>query len=617
MVGKFVVMMCINTAKSDYTLTSDTSSLETFGYVLRCSSSCTSISSIYLSLYYSGTAAFSNSDGRFDTTGGTSIKSSLAKTNTSDDTTDASAPTVTFHYTSISKATLAADFKLPNKDETYYYKCFSDFNRLTPISDLVYSNVETGLSTSTNSVTNALLGLTPTTPSTSPTTPSTSPSTPSTPSSSGTTTSDQTTEEEKDMRKIAEVSTLVALAIVAILAVIIALVKGIPLTSLWMVIDQIQMIILVMLVNNSTTLEFEKFLNRVGFIMVNFNFMKIQEIPYVEELTEWLDYGIVSKKLDNVGIKSQSHLFNNFSLAVILSVIVLIHIIFKTAVCFKDENHSNALVKYGTILRTKGRSFISNSVYMRFIMLTFMTVIFAAAISIREFRFSKTAMVLSHLSAWMLLTASAGFIGTLFFLYYFTRTDFDPNQKSFVKEIFSGLRNTKTSRLLPFVSTLRKLLNIVAVVFISMEGERTYALVLLISIQVVYLAFMILVRPFFLVFNNCLKIICESFQFIIMVYMAGMESESDWPKGAIKGFMAILIINAVAIIGIVTCFTVLHVVGLLSQGSAGNNIVAFALKIICGTYLISHFGFPTVGDYIEASRSILEFLYSLNLSFSA
>ncbi|CAI2378569.1 unnamed protein product [Moneuplotes crassus] len=104
-----------------------------------------------------------------------------------------------------------------------------------------------------------------------------------------------------------------------------------------------------------------------------------------------------------------------------------------------------------------------------------------------------------------------------------------------------------------------------------MEGERTWTLALLISTQVIYLAFMVLVRPFSLVFDNCLKITCESFLFFIMVYMIGMESESDWPEGAIKGFMAILIINAAAIMGIVICFTVLHIIGLFSQSTMGSG----------------------------------------------
>lgn len=548
----------MNTGQSDYTLTSDKSSMETFGFRTGCRLRCDSPSDLQsqLTYYVSGTASYTSSTNVFSTTPAQTSDQSYPST-IATDVSNAATPTITWTYSNIASSQMSSDYGLPTKADSFYYKCFADFNTSSSQNNLRLSDVGTSLSIVASSIKDANLGGTVATTS--------SPS-------SGTTTSAQPTEKEKELRITATVMTIVFLGLVALISIICFVLKKTPLTPLWLFIDQVQIIILLMLMDTHTPLEFEKFLDGVGFIMANFNFIWIPHIPLIKEFTDWLDYGSVPEKMDNVGIESKSFLYNNFSLVIIFSVIGLIHLILKVSVCSRNGEHENSWIQKISKIRHKMKEVLFYSVYMRLLLLAFSTIIFSALLDIREFEFSKASRILSHLSAWMILLAAGGFIGLLFFLSYSGRVDFSADQKTVWREVFSGLKDTKISRTLLPLSMIRKISIAVIIVVLSMEGERAAAFSLLITIQVIYLALVALLRPFELFQNNLIAILQELHLLGEMTFLLIMNEGSDWSATGRGWFMGTLILNSLIAFTVMACdISVSLVRGAIKKPYAGDE----------------------------------------------
>ncbi|CAI2365821.1 unnamed protein product [Moneuplotes crassus] len=185
--------------------------------------------------------------------------------------------------------------------------------------------------------------------------------------------------------------------------------------------------------------------------------------------------------------------------------------------------------------------------------MAYVTITLAALLDIKEFEFSDTPSLASFVSSWICLAVSIGGILLAFCLYWSARGGIDTKSINFTNGVFSGLKDTPTSRLMPFFSMSRKILTTSVVVFASLTLDRTYAFSLLAVIQGILLVFMVCIRPFALIQNNLLQVFNELFILGIISFQHQMDSESSWSKTAREDFMNILILNCGIIVSLLFC----------------------------------------------------------------
>ena len=114
-----------------------------------------------------------------------------------------------------------------------------------------------------------------------------------------------------------------------VLAGINSILNGSSPTSLWAIVDQLQMVILLLLIDDYTPEDINEYLGGVGFVMFNFNFIPVTDIPYVDIPTDWMTFGDPFDKVEKLGFNSISTFVNNVSLLLSFIVIFIIHMLLK------------------------------------------------------------------------------------------------------------------------------------------------------------------------------------------------------------------------------------------------------------------------------------------------
>ena len=114
-----------------------------------------------------------------------------------------------------------------------------------------------------------------------------------------------------------------------VLAGINSLANGSSLTTLWAIIEQLQMVILLLLIDDYTPEDINEYLGGVGFVMLNFKFIPAADIPYVDIPTDWMTFGDPFDKIEKLGFNSISTFVNNVSLLLSFILLFIVHMLLK------------------------------------------------------------------------------------------------------------------------------------------------------------------------------------------------------------------------------------------------------------------------------------------------
>jgi len=109
--------------------------------------------------------------------------------------------------------------------------------------------------------------------------------------------------------------------------------NGSPPITLWAIISQLQIIILMLLIDDYTPEDINQYIEGVGFIMCNFNFIPFNKAPGISVSTEWMTFGDPFGKIKKLGFNSLSTFVNNISLLISFIILFTLHMILKSFIC--------------------------------------------------------------------------------------------------------------------------------------------------------------------------------------------------------------------------------------------------------------------------------------------
>ena len=134
------------------------------------------------------------------------------------------------------------------------------------------------------------------------------------------------------------------------------------------------------------------------------------------------------------------------------------------------------------------------------------------------------------------------------------RLKIDPKVHSVVDEFFVGLKHTKISKLYTSIQLLRKFFLIITLIFLSFTG---YFVVVVIwgIIQLIFLVYIIIVRPFESKRDMIIEIINEIFFFFILCWMTHFNTYDKWSNSIVFVFITVLMCNNIIILVIVSSKT--------------------------------------------------------------
>jgi hypothetical protein len=316
--------------------------------------------------------------------------------------------------------------------------------------------------------------------------------------------------------------------------------------SLWAIIEQIQLLILVMTIDDHIPAEVEYYLSQNTLAMFNFGFIPILKLPFLSHFLDWLDDEESDEIAAKLGMDYKSTLLNHFSLLMILTIAFLLSLIIRVTPNCKEGKWLSFL---GGV-RDKSLHHLASTIYIRSLLEAELGLELSSISEIRDFGKPAANAIVSL--AFALLTLLVCLCLTVIMLYYFLNLWSKKMQdKFYFMELFAGIKDAKYARIYPFFTSMRKFL-FVFIVAVLRNQPREVIYSMLLVIQTGFLFHALFTRPFEQKADNLTEIWKEAFVLLTIAVFFILSSEAKWDNGGTEFYLSVLLINSLVIVSILT-----------------------------------------------------------------
>ena len=273
----------------------------------------------------------------------------------------------------------------------------------------------------------------------------------------------------KETTSLSEIAAYTVFSLVLawiVVSLINSLVQGCFFTSAWAVIHQIQLILVVLILEPDLTVRMKHFIEWLNFTLLNFNFIKLDQIDYI---SNWQDSSQEKDILRTLDLESRSTLLNHVSFVAVLIALLLVHIIVELfMLCIRskqDQGHnrcSGKAFKYAIL------HLFRSVLYTRLIWLVQVSTLLSAAEELNKFKFDTLAEIVSIFVAIFASAVGVFFLTASIVFIIIYRKGSNEDQYSRV-ELMSGIKSRPLAwSLIPF-HFFRIIAFVVIVIFLIPE----------------------------------------------------------------------------------------------------------------------------------------------------
>lgn len=137
-------------------------------------------------------------------------------------------------------------------------------------------------------------------------------------------------EQEKDEQttagKVAEVVQVVQVGVLAAGLVTTAAFTGAPPTALWIVLNQVRIILLLMFIDDYAPTDIKQYMGMMNFAFFNFKFLQTRNAPGIRWCLDWIDYEKSDEKVSYLDLDSKSTIVNCSSIILVLFILISFHL---------------------------------------------------------------------------------------------------------------------------------------------------------------------------------------------------------------------------------------------------------------------------------------------------
>ena len=304
---------------------------------------------------------------------------------------------------------------------------------------------------------------------------------------------------------------------------------------------QFQLILLLLLTNSHIPKSIVDYLTGMKTTTCSLNFIPFKDIPKVKDFLNWFSSDLLYSDLENFGIFSGSTLINNFSLLWVFGLIITSHLILN--LLFKyikfDRQRWPKLTKF----YDKIYQLFAFTIYIRLMLEASQFMMLSSFQELKVWNVSNTSKTISLIIAFITAIFWISFIIISIIHWFYNRKIDSIDHYMPLKEFFCDLKDKYWPRLYLTILMLRR--SIFASILIVGEKASSIGLVIpLIVLQALYLAQLLIIRPFKQAGDNLLEITNELFYLVLIVLLAHFNSESNWNNTAGSIYLFLIIANS-------------------------------------------------------------------------
>ena len=372
-----------------------------------------------------------------------------------------------------------------------------------------------------------------------------------------------------------------------VLVALMSLLNLSSMASLWAMINQVQMFLLLLLTRAYIPLDLQNIITGAKFTLNIASYINFQSFGFSGSIFGEFDFGLSDQSLDSLNIKSNSSLFNISPTIILALMIIPIHLLVAILYKLMPKNEPNGRWKW---IKRYTKNFINRLFliltfgwYIRYIFETNQYILISCINEIYNINISEPKNIISLVFAILTICACFGMIVWVFVL-SLSSYEVSKETHSNLEEIYNGVDTKKKSKLYVSILLIRRAVFIA--LLITLASIHSWLMISILSvIQFWYLTYIVLIRPFESKKDNMIEIINETFFQILLGSLIFLNSKENWNSQLTNIYIWIMTSNSFAVFiiifskefGVITLadfirnLTIIAKNGWLKSTQNGNN----------------------------------------------
>ena len=322
-------------------------------------------------------------------------------------------------------------------------------------------------------------------------------------------------------------------------------------SSLWSVINQMQILFLLFLTGAFIPKDIEIIITGVSISLNPFSSLQRNLNGNYSYVSNYFNFGLENKNLEKFEIKSDSTIVNMTSFLLSIIIIWILHFwIFLTQKLLAKESKLNCWSYLLTCIHwflQKLMVLFTFALYIRIILQSNQFILIAWVSEIYQFNFNETKRKISIIISLLILIAWIALIviTTLFtFSKDVNKISESQDKRSKFAHLFDGLSPNKKSRLFAWLIQIRRAIFVILLIIL---GPKSSIIVIsfLVGLQFIYLLLLAAVRPYEVVIWNVIEMTNEFYFLVLLAFLLKYNTAADWEGTPTNAYIWLISSNSI------------------------------------------------------------------------
>ena len=315
-------------------------------------------------------------------------------------------------------------------------------------------------------------------------------------------------------------------------AVMSSMISASSLSSIYSLVSQLQLFFLLLLTRAFIPRDVNIVITGSNIIFNPPELASLKNIKLYNTIVSGFDYGLSNNLVEPLNIKSDSSVYNASSFLTILLIFLIAHYLLvllnKLLNKYTFEGKLKLVADLAKFVIEKILKIMTYAYYIRYFLGMHQFLLIASMYELYNNDTSQDIKQLSYFFA-LALFSFCTFLITLVGYLSLSSYQVVEGQHSKIGELFAGVKMDKIRKLYVWVMLLRRAIFVILLISLMSIPSRILIWIL-VAIQVMYTAFVFIVRPFIERKNNIIECINETYFSILLIALIFLNNEGDWSQ---------------------------------------------------------------------------------------
>jgi hypothetical protein len=298
--------------------------------------------------------------------------------------------------------------------------------------------------------------------------------------------------------------------------------------SIWLIANQMQLLMLILLTGAYFPPSVVKLLTEGSYLSFSVNLIPIGSLPAVKVVPKLMGFKQDNEYLYKMGIKNGSSLATNLMFFVSLFWVIVLHWIFWCVPKWKQRLVESKKRKWLRLTMKKINDFFKFGVYIRLSIEAYQFMVLSSVLDLKEFKYETLKHLASLILSFFLIFYCIFILLFSVFLLFKAELKMKKTYRCF-RELFSGQKATKLGKFYVILTMfLRKLIHIPFLMWVSDTMEVTNVVLVMVLVESVIFIYLLISRPFETLQDFLLEIVNEVIFLSLISFLFFINQPEDW-----------------------------------------------------------------------------------------